>query len=369
MAPLVRAFFDSNSEFDLQVCVTGQHRQMLDQVLDLFKVRPNFDLNLMTSGQSLSDINASILTKINSLILKIEPDLVLVHGDTSTSMSTALASFFAGVPVGHVEAGLRTYDIRAPYPEEFNRQLISKVATFHFAPTDQCRKNLINEGINPDLIWVTGNTVIDALKYTLKLIHDDITLQSQLCTNLFEKLHFDFMSSKYLLITGHRRENFGEGFVNICLSIKAMAEKFPDLHFIYPVHLNPNVQEPVHQMLGDNRNIHLIEPQDYLHFLLLLENCYLVLTDSGGIQEEAPSLGKPVLVMRDKTERSEVLNSGAVKLVGTDKSKILAEVTRLIEDVDLYYSMSRTKNPYGDGTAALQIIDILEREFKHHWKP
>lgn len=368
MAPLIRAFLDSGAEFDLQVCVTGQHRQMLDQVLDLFGIKPNFDLNLMTSGQGLSDINASILTKINSIILEVEPDLILVHGDTSTSMSTALASFFAGVPVGHVEAGLRTYDVRAPYPEEFNRQMISKVASYHFAPTDQCQENLLNERISPDSIWVTGNTVIDALKYTLQLIHDDVTLKSQLYKDLFEKLNFDFMSSKYVLITGHRRENFGEGFVNICSSIKDMADKFPELHFVYPVHLNPNVHKPVHQMLGGNRNIHLIEPQDYLHFLLLLENCYLVLTDSGGIQEEAPSLGKPVLVMRDKTERSEVLVSGAVKLVGTDKLKILNEVALLVEDENYYRSMSQAKNPYGDGTAAAKIIDVLDRELNYHWK-
>ena len=368
MAPLIRAFLDSGAEFDLQVCVTGQHRQMLDQVLDLFKIIPNFDLNLMTSGQSLSDINAAILTKINTIILEKKPDLILVHGDTSTSMATALASFFAGVPVGHVEAGLRTYDVSAPYPEEFNRQLISKVASYHFAPTDQCKENLLNERVNPDSIWVTGNTVIDALEFTLQLIHDDIAMHNQLYSGLFEKLNFDFMSSKYILITGHRRENFGEGFVNICSSIRDLAEKFPDLHFVYPVHLNPNVHEPVHRMLRENRNIHLIEPQDYLHFLLLLENCYLVLTDSGGIQEEAPSLGKPVLVMRDKTERSEVLISGAVKLVGTDKSKILTEVTRLIEDENYYCSMSNAETPYGDGTAAAQIIRILDRELNYHWE-
>jgi UDP-N-acetylglucosamine 2-epimerase (non-hydrolysing) len=361
MAPLIRAFLDSEAEFDLQVCVTGQHRQMLDQVLNLFKIKPNFDLNLMTSGQSLSDINAAILIKISTIILEEKPDLILVHGDTSTSMSTALASFFSGVPVGHVEAGLRTYDVRAPYPEEFNRQVISKVASYHFAPTDQCKDNLLNERVDPDSIWVTGNTVIDALEYTLQLIHDDIKIRNQLYSDLFEKLHFDIMSSKYILITGHRRENFGEGFVNICSSIKDMADKFPDLHFVYPVHLNPNVHEPVHRMLGENRNIHLIEPQDYLHFLLLLENCYLVLTDSGGIQEEAPSLGKPVLVMRDKTERPEVLTSGAVKLVGTDKSKILTEVTKLIEDENYYCTMSEAKNPYGDGTAAAQIVGILKQ--------
>ncbi len=368
MAPLIRAFLDSGAEFDLQVCVTGQHRQMLDQVLDLFKIKPNFDLNLMTSGQSLSDINAAILTKVNSIILEVKPDLILVHGDTSTSMSTALASFFAGVPVGHVEAGLRTYDISAPYPEEFNRQVISKVASYHFAPTNQCKENLISERVHPDSIWVTGNTVIDALKYSLQLIHDDVTLRNQLYNDLFESLQFDFMSVKYILITGHRRENFGEGFVDICSSIKDMADLFPDLHFVYPVHLNPNVHEPVHRMLGENRNIHLMEPQDYLHFLLLLENCYIVLTDSGGIQEEAPSLGKPVLVMRDKTERPEVLNSGAVKLVGTNKTRILEEVTRLIEDEDYYCSMSQAKSPYGDGTAAVQIIAILERELNYHWK-
>lgn len=360
MAPVISAIRGLEKEFILQICVTGQHRKMLDQVLEIFNLHPDFDFNVMTTGQDLTDVCTSVLIEMRELFRSNKPDIVLVHGDTTTTMATALAAFYAGIPVGHVEAGLRTFDIHSPYPEELNRQVVSRIAKFHFAPTEECRKNLTRELVQNDSIWVTGNTVIDALRITLSRIHTDVALDAKIQKELRNILSFDFSDSNYILITGHRRENFGDGFIKICSAIKELAEKFPFFHFVYPVHLNPNVQKPVTEMLEGIPNIHLIEPQDYLNFLVLLENCYFVITDSGGIQEEAPSLGKPVLVMREVTERPEAIAAGTVKLVGTNKAKLVTEVTQLIEDKNYYLSMSQAHNPYGDGFAAARIVEVLQ---------
>lgn len=360
MAPVISAIRELEKEFILQICVTGQHRTMLDQVLEIFNLHPDFDFNVMTTGQDLTDVCASVLIAMRELFKNNKPDIVLVHGDTTTTMATALAAFYAGIPVGHVEAGLRTFDIHSPYPEELNRQVVSRIANFHFAPTEECRKNLTREFVQSDSIWVTGNTVIDALRITLSRIHADVALDAKIRKEIRKILSFDFSNSNYILITGHRRENFGDGFIEICSAIKELAEKFPFFHFVYPVHLNPNVQKPVTEMLEGIPNIHLIEPQDYLNFLVLLENCYFVITDSGGIQEEAPSLGKPVLVMREVTERPEAIAAGTVKLVGTNKAMLVTEVTQLIEDKNYYLSMSQAHNPYGDGFAAARIVEVLQ---------
>ena len=360
MAPVISAIRGLEKEFILQICVTGQHRKMLDQVLEIFNLHPDFDFNVMTTGQDLTDVCTSVLIEMRELFKSNKPDIVLVHGDTTTTMATALAAFYAGIPVGHVEAGLRTFDIHSPYPEELNRQVVSRIAKFHFAPTEECRKNLTRELVQNDSIWVTGNTVIDALRITLSRIHTDVALDAKIRKEIRKILSFDFSNSNYILITGHRRENFGDGFIEICSAIKELAEKFPFFHFVYPVHLNPNVQKPVTEMLEGIPNIHLIEPQDYLNFLVLLENCYFVITDSGGIQEEAPSLGKPVLVMREVTERPEAIAAGTVKLVGTNKAKLVTEVTQLIEDKNYYLSMSQAHNPYGDGFAAARIVEVLQ---------
>ena len=360
LAPVIQAIEEAGDEFVLQICVTGQHRQMLDQVLEIFEIVPDIDLDIMTPGQDLTDVCTSVLTAMRNLFSIEKPDLVLVHGDTTSTMAAAVAAFYAGIPVGHVEAGLRTFDLLAPFPEEFNRQLVGKIAKFHFAPTQECKNNLIRENVNSDSIWVTGNTVIDALLIALSRIHTNPYLNLEIQNTLEELLGFDFKDSQYILVTGHRRENFGDGFINICTAIRDLAETHPELHFVYPVHLNPNVQKPVNEMIGSVSNIHLIEPKDYLHFLTLLENCYLVLTDSGGIQEEAPSLGKPVLVMRESTERPEAVENGTVVLVGTDAEKIVHEVTRLLQDSTYYMSMAKAHNPYGDGSASAQILEILK---------
>ena len=346
----------------VEICVTGQHRKMLDQVLDIFEIEPDIDLNLMLSGQDLTDICTSVLTSMRAVFNQHKPDLVLVHGDTTTTMAATLAAFYAGIPVGHIEAGLRTFDLKAPFPEEFNRQFVGKVATYHFAPTEEAKKNLVREGVPSESIWVTGNTVIDALLIAQDKIQSNPRLDLEIQKNLTEKLNFNIKSSKYVLVTGHRRENFGEGFTNICNAIRELAENFSDVQFVYPVHLNPNVQVPVNEMIGGIRNIHLLEPQDYLHFLALLENSYLVLTDSGGIQEEAPSLGKPVLVMRESTERPEAVEAGTVKLVGADRKRIVSAVSLLLENEQHYREMSTAHNPYGDGTASAQIIEILKNK-------
>ena len=358
MAPLVHAL-KANSDFQTQVCVTAQHREMLDQVLDLFNIKPDYDLNVMRPGQDLYDVTSSVLLGMRDVLHQAAPDVVLVHGDTTTASSAAIAAFYAGVPVGHVEAGLRTYNLRSPFPEEFNRQLVSKLARWHFAPTQSSRTNLLAEGISDSAIYVTGNTVIDALFWTLKRIDQENTRRAELQSRLSKDLRFNWQSEPFVLITGHRRENFGDGFLAICTAIKELAAQHPETHFVYPVHLNPNVRKPVFELIADVHNIHLIEPLEYEPFIYLLRHCYLVLTDSGGLQEEAPSLGKPVLVMRDVTERPEAVDAGTVKLVGANTSNIVREVSRLLADSHAYKTMSMAHNPYGDGQAAAGILTAL----------
>ncbi len=367
MAPLVREFKKYPDLFDTIVCVTGQHREMLDQVLDIFEINPEYDLNIMQQGQDLYDITSKVLYGMRDVLDEAKPDVVLVHGDTTTSTSAALAAFYRQIPVGHVEAGLRTHDIYSPWPEEMNRQITGRIASFNFSPTPLSRKNLLDENVDDDKITVTGNTVIDALHIVVDRIKND--------KGLSEELHSVLLASGYdtnrlndgrrmVLITGHRRENFGDGFINICNAIKDLSAKYPDVDFIYPMHLNPNVRKPIHQVFGDNlnefSNLFFIEPLEYLSFVFLMEKSYLVLTDSGGIQEEAPGLGKPVLVMRNTTERPEALESGTVKLVGTDYEKIVSNVSRLLDDSSFYAEMSNAVNPYGDGHASERIVSFLK---------
>jgi UDP-N-acetylglucosamine 2-epimerase (non-hydrolysing) len=359
MAPLVHALNADTHSFRVQVCVTAQHRQMLDQVLQLFDIRPDIDLNTMRPGQDLFDLTTSILTSMGSVFAKHQPDAVLVHGDTTTTLATAIAAFYSGVPVGHVEAGLRTYDIRAPFPEEFNRQVASKVARWHFAPTVSSERNLLKEGISPSSIIVTGNTVIDALHWVLARIESDTGRRKSLDATLSQVLHFNWRAERFVLVTGHRRENFGGGFLEICSAIRHLATHHSAVHFVFPMHLNPNVREPVLSMLGGLSNVHLIEPQNYEPFVYLLKHSHLVLTDSGGIQEEAPSLGKPVLVMREVTERPEAVEAGTVKLVGADQGRIVAGVSRLLNDDEHYKIMSSAHNPYGDGCACERMVKFL----------
>jgi UDP-N-acetylglucosamine 2-epimerase (non-hydrolysing) len=360
MAPLVHALQAELDHFDVKVCVTAQHREMLDQVLQIFAIQPDIDLNLMKAGQDLFDVTSLVLLGMRDVFAEYRPDAVLVHGDTTTTMATAMAGFYAGVPVGHVEAGLRTHDVYAPFPEEFNRQVASKVTRWHFAPTELSRNNLLAEGVPPAAVTVTGNTVIDALHWVLARIDSDATRQTALTLALQAVLPFDWQHRRFVLITGHRRENFGDGFVQICEALRELALRFDDVHFVYPVHLNPNVQQPVRSLLAALPNVHLIAPLDYEPFVLLLKHAHLVLTDSGGIQEEAPSLGKPVLVMRDITERPEAMQAGTVELVGADKARIIAGVTRLLENQAHYQAMSRAHNPYGEGNACQKIIDVLK---------
>jgi UDP-N-acetylglucosamine 2-epimerase (non-hydrolysing) len=343
-----------------QVCVTAQHRQMLDQVLDLFDIQPDFDLDIMQSNQNLYDITASVLLKLKIVLDKYQPDLVLVHGDTTTTLTASLAAFYQRIPVGHVEAGLRTYNLYSPYPEELNRQVTSKITHYHFAPTAGSRQNLLQENIPAEQIVVTGNTVIDALLWVQAQIQTSPQRRQQLEAILAKQINFDLESTKFILVTGHRRENFGRGFENICQALKQIAERQPEVHIIYPVHLNPNVREPVQRILMDLENVHLIEPLDYEPFIYLMSRAYLVLTDSGGIQEEAPSLGKPVLVMRETTERPEAVEAGTVKLVGTASETIITEVLRLFEDSGAYTRMARAHNPYGDGQACARIVKTLK---------
>lgn len=361
MAPLCHAL-KAEKEIETIICVTAQHREMLDQVLNIFELEPDIDLNLMRKGQDLSDITSSVLLDMRGVLKSFSPDLVLVHGDTTTAMAASLACFYAGVSVGHVEAGLRTHDVSAPYPEEFNRRIVSIVGGIHFAPTPLSRQNLINEKIEESSIHVTGNTVIDSLYWVLNKIDSVPTVRTRLHRVLGEHLPFDWLSSKYVLITGHRRENFGDGFLNICQAVVDLANKHEEVHFIYPVHLNPNVQSPVNELLSSFNNVHLIPPLDYEPFVYLLKGCYLVLTDSGGIQEEAPSLGKPVLVMRDLTERPEAVEAGTVRLVGAKKENIVGHVDRLLVDKGYYELMSQAHNPYGDGTACKNIIRQIRKE-------
>jgi UDP-N-acetylglucosamine 2-epimerase (non-hydrolysing) len=361
MARLVQILRALPHEFNLIVCVTAQHREMLDQVLHIFNIKPDIDLNLMTPGQDLSSITSSIILNVQSVINLHKPELVLVHGDTTTAFATSLASFYCGVPVGHVEAGLRTFDINSPFPEEFNRQVVSKIARWHFAPTIESKANLIAENISDQSIIVTGNTVIDALMWMDSALTSDKNLFSEIDDYFRSILNFSPSEQKYILITGHRRENFGKGFLEICAALKELSQKYSSLHFVYPVHLNPNVQKPVNELIGRIENIHLIPPQDYEKFVFLLKHSYFVLTDSGGIQEEAPSLGKPVLVMRETTERPEAVEAGTVILVGANQSTIVSKVAELLESKEIYDAMAEAHNPYGDGKSASKIVEFLRQ--------
>jgi UDP-N-acetylglucosamine 2-epimerase (non-hydrolysing) len=350
---------EMSDDFKLTVCVTGQHRQMLDQALTIFEIKPEIDLNLMKHGQDLTDVTSSVLASMKEVLKQAQPDLLLVHGDTTTAFASAMAAFYLSIPVGHVEAGLRTFDLQRPFPEEFNRQVITKMAAIHFAPTALCKDNLLKEGIEPSTVHITGNTVIDALFSALERIRTNPELELTVLNSLELSLGFNCREKEFILITGHRRENFGEGFLEICLALATLSQKYPEIQFVYPVHLNPNVQAPVNKLLGGLPNLHLIAPQDYLQFICLLESCLFVLTDSGGIQEEAPSLGKPVLVMRETTERPEAVTSGTVELVGASAERIISFASQLIENVDVYKKMSSAHNPYGDGLAVPRIVAAL----------
>jgi UDP-N-acetylglucosamine 2-epimerase (non-hydrolysing) len=359
MAPLVHRLAAEPESFDVRVCVTAQHRQMLDQVLKIFEISPDIDLNVMRPGQDLFDVTANVLLGMRGVFSQEKPDVVLVHGDTTTTLATAMAGFYAGIPVGHVEAGLRTHDVYAPFPEEFNRQVASKVTRWHFAPTDLSRSNLLAEGVPEGAVTVTGNTVIDALHWVLGRIEAEGGRAEGLARGLNAMLPFAWQHERFVLITGHRRENFGDGFLQICEALRELAQRFAAVRFVYPVHLNPNVQQPVRALLGALPNVHLIEPLDYEPFVYLLKHCHLVLTDSGGIQEEAPSLGKPVLVMRQVTERPEAVQAGTVALVGADRARIVEGVARLLQDEEHHHKMARAHNPYGDGKACERIAELL----------
>lgn len=366
MAPLVKEFQKQPKRVETVVCVTGQHREMLDQVLKIFDIKPDYDLNIMKQGQDLYDVTARVLTGMRDVLKEVKPDVVLVHGDTTTSTVAALAAFYQQIPVGHVEAGLRTHNIYSPWPEEMNRLLTGRLATYHFSPTPLSRNNLIKESVDDRNIIVTGNTVIDALYWVVDKIKNNKELDNEL-EDILSKAGYDVNrlnnGKKLVLITGHRRENFGDGFINMCTAIKDLTVKYPDLDFVYPMHLNPNVRKPIHEVFGENlsglKNMFFIEPLEYLSFVYLMEKSSIVLTDSGGIQEEAPGLGKPVLVMRDTTERPEALDAGTVKLVSTDYNKIVNEVSSLIDDKAAYEKMSKAVNPYGDGLACGRIVNAL----------
>lgn len=367
MCPLVKEFQKHSEEFNTVVCVTGQHREMLDQVLTIFDVKPDYDLNIMKQGQDLTDVTARVLTGLRDVFKECRPDVVLVHGDTTTSTAGALAAFYAQIPVGHVEAGLRTHNIYSPWPEEMNRQITGRIATYNFSPTPLSEKNLLEEKAHGD-IYVTGNTVIDALHLVVdKLKNDDALAKEQ--EEILSKAGYDVTrlkdGKKLVLITGHRRENFGDGFIRMVTAMKDLSEKYPDVDFVYPMHLNPNVRKPIHEVFGEDLtrpNFFFIEPLQYLEFVYLMEKSTIVLTDSGGIQEEAPGLGKPVLVMRDTTERPEALASGTVHLVGTDYDKIINEVSTLLENESAYEKMSKAVNPYGDGKACSRIVAVFNGE-------
>jgi UDP-N-acetylglucosamine 2-epimerase (non-hydrolysing) len=350
MAPVVRAV-SSCQELECVVCVTAQQREMLDQVLELFEITPDYDLDLMTKNQSLAGLTARVITELQPVLEEVKPDLVLVHGDTTTTMAASLAAFYQQIAVGHVEAGLRTHKMYSPWPEEINRQITSRIATLNFAPTRLSESNLLAENVDKTTISVTGNTVIDALLVIVEKVRNDLNLQAELS----RKFGYLDKQKKILLVTGHRRENFGEGFQNICQAISELAAD-PQLQIVYPVHLNPNVQAPVYSLLAERDNVHLIDPLDYLPFIYLMDRSHIILTDSGGIQEEAPSLGKPVLVMRDTTERPEAVDEGTVRLVGTNADNIVREVRRLLDSDEEYLAMSRAHNPYGDGHAAERIV-------------
>ncbi|MBR0296152.1 MAG: UDP-N-acetylglucosamine 2-epimerase (non-hydrolyzing) [Paludibacteraceae bacterium] len=367
MCPLVKEFKRFPELFDTKVCVTGQHREMLDQVLHIFDIQPDYDLNIMKQGQDLYDITTRVLLGMRDILQQVKPDVVLVHGDTTTSTAAALAAFYQQIPVGHVEAGLRTNNIYSPWPEEMNRQITSRIATYNFAPTPLSKSNLLKENIKEDSILVTGNTVIDALHIVVEQIKSNDCISAELSLQLLQA-GYDISrldaNRQLVLITGHRRENFGQGFINICTAIRDLANRFPNVDFVYPMHLNPNVRKPIHQVFGEQtnacENVFFIEPLEYLLFVYLMEKSYLVLTDSGGIQEEAPGLGKPVLVMRDTTERPEALDAGTVRLVGTDYNLIVSSVTELLSDDQAYSRMSHAVNPYGDGKACGRIVNHLK---------
>lgn len=358
MAPLVKALQKDSVHFETKVCVTAQHRQMLDQVLEVFEITPEYDLNIMAPNQDLYDITSKVLLGLRDVLKEFQPDVVLVHGDTTTSMAASLAAFYQQIPVGHVEAGLRTYDMLSPWPEEMNRQVTDRICTYYFAPTEKSRQNLLHENIEDEKISVTGNTVIDALLMAVDIIAHKPGVKEQLHEELRTK-GYTVGSRPYILVTGHRRENFGEGFLHICRAIKEIASSHPDMDIVYPVHLNPNVQKPVYELLSGLENVYLISPLDYLPFIYAMQHSVLLLTDSGGVQEEAPSLGKPVLVMRNTTERPEAVEAGTVKLVGTDADAIVKNVTELLRDKEVYQQMSETHNPYGDGQACERIIERL----------
>ena len=385
MAPLVKAFAQFPETFETIVCVTGQHREMLDQVLHIFDITPDYDLNIMKQGQDLYDVTSRVLLGMRDVLREAQPDVVLVHGDTTTSTAAALAAFYQQIPVGHVEAGLRTHNIYSPWPEEMNRQITGRIATYNFSPTPLSRHNLLEEKVSEQSITVTGNTVIDALYWVVDKIKRDETLSAELKSLLAEAgydvdrldnsqftIHNSQLPRRLVLITGHRRENFGDGFIQMCTAIRDLTQKYPDVDFVYPMHLNPNVRKPIQEVFvgldklslgegwGEAGNMFFIEPLEYLSFVYLMEKSTLVLTDSGGIQEEAPGLGKPVLVMRDTTERPEALEAGTVKLVGTDYGKIVSEVSRLLDDAAYYDSMSKAVNPYGDGKACERIVDFIK---------
>ena len=366
MAPLVKEFQKNTKDFKTLVCVTGQHREMLDQVLHIFSIKPDYDLNIMKQGQDLYDVTSRVLLGMRDILKKVQPDVVLVHGDTTTSTAAALAAFYQQIPVGHVEAGLRTHNIYSPWPEEMNRQITGRIATYHFAPTSLSKQNLLAENIKEEAVTVTGNTVIDALYMVVDKIKNDKELDAELEDTL-KTSGYDIKrlknGKKLVLITGHRRENFGDGFMSMCRAIQTLTKKYPDVDFVYPMHLNPNVRKPIHEIWGEDLsnlcNMFFIEPLEYLSFVYLMEKSSIVLTDSGGIQEEAPGLGKPVLVMRDTTERPEALKAGTVKLVGTDYDKIVTEVSSLLDNQMYYDEMSKAVNPYGDGKACERIVGLL----------
>lgn len=358
MAPLVKEFQKYSTDFDTKVCVTAQHREMLDQVLEMFEIKPDYDLNIMKPGQDLFDVTANVLLGLKNVLRDFKPDIVLVHGDTTTTSASALAAFYEKIKVGHVEAGLRTGDIYSPWPEEANRLLTGVLANYHFAPTQTSKENLIKENKDEKTIAVTGNTVIDGLFLALDKIENNQKLKNKILENINRQYKLG-EDRKIILVTGHRRENFGEGFINICKALKTVANKNPNIDIVYPVHLNPNVQKPVRELLSNVPNVYLIDPLQYESFIYMMNRSYFIITDSGGVQEEAPSLGKPVLVMRDTTERPEAVEAGTVKLVGTDKETIIKEAQKLLDDKNEYEKMSKAHNPYGDGKACEKIVEFL----------
>jgi UDP-N-acetylglucosamine 2-epimerase (non-hydrolysing) len=364
MAPLVREFQKYPDRFETKVCVTGQHRQMLDQVLDVFEILPDYDLDIMAPNQDLYDITSKVLLGMREVLKDFQPEIIFVHGDTTTSMAATIAAFYQQIKVAHVEAGLRTYNLYSPWPEEMNRQLTDRLCDYCFAPTELSKNNLLQEKIEAKKIFITGNTVIDALLMAVDIIRTKPGLQQKIVAELEEKGYKPEENRKYILVTGHRRENFGEGFLNICKALKEIALSRPDMNIVYPVHLNPNVQKPVYELLTNIKNVYLISPLDYLPFVYMMQHSHLILTDSGGVQEEAPSLGKPVLVMRDTTERPEAVEAGTVKLVGTDIASITTNVALLLNDSALYNQMALAHNPYGDGKACERIVKAIETSFK-----